>query len=217
MTIFGDDDTETEETDNHDDLDEQIAQQEASGAVQTEHRPDPRDNGSGNDQDDGDWQPDDDLVEVDPPRMNTKRWRQWIRTKRWLKKREKLLGDGYIEWWLVGDTVERQFIKPDQKGGGIPEKEVDGDTYLFPRSALVPSEGGMWTCIHKRGEADPINLNDPAKESIPSDVLKEYLDLRVSATAPGILEGLGIDMGDLLKIGIGLIIAYGAASSMGVI
>lgn len=201
---FGDTNDNTDSTDDN---------EQEQGTVQTERPPDPGDGG----QSDGDWQPDGDLVEVNPPRMDTKKWRQWIRTKRWLKKREKLLGDGYIEWWLVGDTVERQFIKPDQKGGGIPEKEVDGDTYLFPRSALVPSEGGMWTCIHKRGEADPINLSDPAKESIPSDVLKEYLDLRVSATAPGILEGLGVDMGDLLKIGIGLIIAYAAATNMGLV
>lgn len=207
---FGD----SNDTNDSDGSGQDVQIDQSAGAVQTERPPNPGGNGQ---QADDDWQPSEDLVEIEPPRMNTKSWRQWIRTKRWLKKREKLLGDGYIEWWLVGDTVERKFIKPDQKGGGIPEKEVDGDTYLFPRSALVPSKGGMWTCIHKRGEADPINLSDPAQDAIPADVLKEYLDLRVSATAPGILEGLGVDMGDLLKIGIGVIIAYAAVSNMGLI
>jgi len=115
MSLWKDD----EDSDSTDEQDTQPATpgEQSTGAVQTQ-QPNPRNNGGGHDQDDDDWQPDDDLLTIEPPRMNTKSWRQWIRTKRWLKKREKLLGDGYIEWWLVGDTVERKFIQPDQKGGG---------------------------------------------------------------------------------------------------
>ena len=149
------------------------------------------------------------IVEHRPPSVDTTFWRQWYRTRRWLKKREKLIGDGYVQWYLIGDAVNQpQFVKPKRKGGGIPELDYEGETYLFPRQALVPSEDGMWVCIHREGEADPINIRDPARLSLPSDELNEYLDLRVSSSSPGLLDGLGIDSGDLVKIAIAGIIGY---------
>jgi hypothetical protein len=75
---------------------------------------------------------------------------------------------------------------------------------------MVPSEDGGWVCMHREGEADPINIGDPARLSIPSDELKEYLDLRVSSSAPGLLDGLGLDTGDLIKIAIAGLIAFAA-------
>jgi len=165
---------------------------------------------------DGDWPADEgQVVELRPPSVDTSFWRQWWRTRRWLKKREKLIGDGYVQWYLIGDAVgQPKFVKPKRKGGGIPELDHDGETYLFPRQALVPSEDGMWVCIHREGEADPINIRDPARLSLPSDELKEYLDLRVSSSAPGLLDGLGIDSGDLIKIGIALIIGFAVFQQM---
>jgi len=161
-------------------------------------------------QDDGDeWEPEGDIVEVDPPRMDTRWYRQIWRTRRYLKKRQKFIGDGYVRWHLVNDSFERpKFVKPTRKGGGIPEKEVDDITYLFPKEAMVPSENGMWTIVHREGEADPINLKDPVRLSIDGDRLTEYLDLRVSSSAPGLLDGLGLDSGDLLKIAVGIIILF---------
>ena len=153
--------------------------------------------------------PDKQIVELRPPRMDTKMWRQVWRTRKWLKKRQKLIGDGYVQWFLIGDSFNQaRFVKPERKGGGIPELEVDGQTYLFPRDALVPSSDGMWTCLHREGEADPINIRDPARLAIPADELKEYLDLRVSSSAPGLLDGLGLDTGDLIKIAVAGLIGY---------
>lgn len=149
------------------------------------------------------------IVEHPPPRMNTKPWRQLWRTRKYLKKREKLLGDGYVQWYLIGDSVNRpKFIKPERKGGGIPELDHDGETYLFPPDAKVPSADGMWVYIHRQGEADPINIRNPSRMAIDADELKEYLDLRVSASSPGFFDSLGIDAGDMIKLMIGLIIAY---------
>lgn len=188
------------------------------GAVLGETKPrathdPPRDPGGEPPEDGGAESPrpkdDEHIVEHRPPSVDTSFWRQWWRTRRWLKKREKLIGDGYVQWYLIGDAVSQpKFVKPKRKGGGIPELEHNGETYLFPRAALVPSEDGMWTCVHREGEADPINIRDPARLSIPSDELKEYLDLRVSSSAPGLLDGLGLDAGDLVKIAIAGIIAY---------
>jgi len=151
------------------------------------------------------------IVEHRPPSVKTRLYRQVWRTRRWLKKREKLIGDGYVQWYLIGDAVQHpKFVKPKRKGGGIPELDHNGETYLFPRSALVPSEDGGWVCIHREGEADPINIRDPARLSLRADELKEYLDLRVSSSAPGLLDGLGLDMGDFIKIAIAGVIAFAA-------
>lgn len=166
------------------------------------------DDTEGEDEDDV-WPHGRQLVEHEPPRMKVGKVRQWWRTWRWLKKRRKLIGDGYVKWKLIGDSVNRaKFIKPERKGGGIPEYEHEGETYLFPPGAKVPSEDGLWVFMHRRGEADPINIRDPARLSLPADELKEYLDLRVSASAPGFFDSLGIDVGDMIKIMVGLIIAY---------
>ena len=155
------------------------------------------------------------IVDHRPPSVKTRTWRQIWRTRRWLKKRQKLIGDGYVQWYLIGDAVPHpKFVKPKRKGGGIPELEHNGETYLFPRDALVASEEGGWVCMHREGEADPINIADPARLSIPADELKEYLDLRVSSSAPGLLDGLGIDSGDLIKIAIAGIIAFAAFQQM---
>lgn len=157
------------------------------------------------DLDDADEQPR--RVELPPPRMKGKKLRDLWRTRKWLKKRRKLKGEGYVMWYLVDDTVSRpMFVQPERKGGGIPEYEHDDETYLFPRSAMVPSEGGMWTIMHRKGEAQPINIDDPGSPSVSSDALKEYLTMRVSASSPGLLDGLGLDSGDLLKIMVALII-----------
>lgn len=156
-----------------------------------------------------DDEPEPQVVEHPPPRMDTRVWRQIWRTRKWLRKREKLIGDGYVQWYLIGDAINHpKYVKPERKGGGIPELEVNGETYLFPPDAKMPSEDGMWTFIHREGEADPINIREPAQVSIKADELKEYLDLRVSSSAPGLLDGLGLDSGDLIKIAIAGIIGY---------
>lgn len=161
------------------------------------------------------WPPDEQIVEHEPPRMDTRKWRQLYRTRKWLKKREKLIGDGYVQWYLIGDAINRpKFVKPKRKGGGVPELDHNGQTYLFPEDAKVPSADGMWTFMHRKGEADPINIRDPVRLSIPADELKEYLDLRVSSSAPGLLDGLGLDSGDLIKIVIAGVIGYAVFTQM---
>lgn len=154
-----------------------------------------------------DWEPEGDLVELDPPRMNTGGLRQLYRARKHLRKQEKLASKGYVRWHRIGDSFARpEYVKPDRKGGGIPEKEVDGETYLFPKSAMVPADNGMWTIIHREGEADPINLRDPVQTAIDADRLKEYLDLRVSSSSPSWLDSIGSY--DIIKVVIAGVIAF---------
>jgi hypothetical protein len=152
-------------------------------------------------------------VELPPPNVKTSgtipgstQWHLW----RNHKKRRKYAKNGYVQWYLIGDSYPRpKFIKPERKGGGIREYEHDDMTYLFPEQAMLPSEReGMWTVVHMEGFSDPININDGLQPAIHADELDEYLDLRVTSTAPGWLDGLDLEPADLLKYGIIAIIGY---------
>ena len=153
---------------------------------------------------------DPEVVEIEPPRMdNGGRIKQIWKTRRYLKKREKLLGDGYVQWILIEDTYPRpRFVKPKRFGAGIPEVEHDGERYLFPDQAMIPSDDGMWTVVHRKGEADPLNINEPAENAIPADRLEQYLNLRVQTTPPGWLDALDLDASTLITLMIAAIIGF---------
>jgi hypothetical protein len=152
-----------------------------------------------------------DIVDLQPPDLRTARFGtlgELFRVWRYLDKRRKLANKGYVQWFLVGDTFPTgKFVKPDAKSGGMRELDHDGVTYLFPRDAMLPDENqGVLTFVHKRGDAEPLNLRDPAHESIPADVLDEYLSMRVSASAPSLLDQFDMNPKDLIKYAIGGII-----------
>jgi hypothetical protein len=137
--------------------------------------------------------------------------RDWYR---YAKRRQQKADDGYVQWFLLDGArwPEPMFINPTPKGGGIPEFEHDDVTYVFPDEALVASEReGMWTAIHVKGEAEPLNLADPSRESMDADVLAEYLTMRVTASPPSLLDGLpNISPRTILYVAIGLTIAWAA-------
>lgn len=152
------------------------------------------------------------LEEIEPPDFRNTTWpgqglwRAW----QYKRKRRKLTSEGYVQWYLIDDTFPTpKYIKPKRKSGGIPEYEYDGETYLFPKSALIPSdEQGMWTAVHRRGEADPINPRDADDLAIDADSLKEYLEMRVSSSPPSLLDKFDMDMQDIVKLAVVGIIAY---------
>ncbi|WP_148414925.1 hypothetical protein [Haloferax sp. KTX1] len=139
-----------------------------------------------------------------------------IKQRRYEKKRKKLANKGYIEWLLIDSQFPRpRFIKPKAKGGGILEYEHDGETYLFPRNAMVPSaQTGMWTVVHKKGQADPINLREPVRHSIGADTLTQYLEKRVTTSPPGLLSRLDINPKDLVMYGMMAIVAFALIQGM---
>lgn len=153
---------------------------------------------------------DPEVVELDPPRMDTGgKLRQMWRTRRYLNKREKLIGDGYVQWFLIEDTFPRpKFVKPSRYGAGIAELEHDGERYLFPDQAMLPSDDGMWTVVHRKGEADPMNIKEPSELAIPSDRLEEYLNLRVQTTPPGWLDAMDLDASTIITLGVAAIIGF---------
>lgn len=131
----------------------------------------------------------------------------WRRAK---KKRYKKASDGYVQWYLIDDTFsDPKFVKPEPSGAGIPEVDHEGERYLFPREAAVMDKrSGMWTFAHRRNAADPINLRDPDKYAIDADALKEYSDMLVTNSPPGLLDKFNLDTSNLLTYLIVGIIGY---------
>jgi len=156
------------------------------------------------------------VVEIPPPNLKKTRFgllRLWRRQK----KRRKLAAKGYVEWYLVGDGYPRpRYVKPDASGGGVPELWYKGEPYLFPRNKRVPrKDSGMWVMMHKRGDAEPINLQNPEKLTIPTDELKQYLETQVTSGAPSTLDKLDLNRSTIIMAVFGLIIVYALMQGMG--
>lgn len=185
------------------------------GSTVLEEEP-PVEDGDGDDPEEDEF---DDLVELPPPDLKTTRWgplgELWkLRKSR--RKRQRLAAKGYVQWYLIKNTFPQpKYIQPEDQGGGIWEYKHNGERYLFPKEAMLPSEQqGMWTVVHKAGEADPINLDDPTKHSIPAQVLEEYLHMRPSSSAPSFLDRFDIDADDAIKYAIAGIIVFAVLNSV---
>lgn len=156
------------------------------------------------------------VVEAPPPEMRTadlgivqELYRLW----REHRKRRKLVKRGYVQWYLVGGTWPvAKFVKPEYDGEGQRVLEHDGEEYLFPPEARLPSEQqGMWTYLHEKGDAVPINLSEPGRPAVEADALKEYLDMGVSATPPSWFDQFDLDVQTILRAMVMLIIGYAIA------
>lgn len=157
--------------------------------------------------DDGDRK---DVVELDPPIVRdggllVELWRTW----RYLRKRKKLVQEGYVQWFLVDDGWPRPtYVKPKERGGGILEVEHDGTRYLFPRGGMIPDEtSGIWTIVHQKGDAEPLNVQAPSEFAIPPDELEEYLSMRPTASPPSFWDKLDIDSKDAVRYAVFALIA----------
>jgi hypothetical protein len=158
---------------------------------------------------------------ANPPEIRTGRLgaiSEWYSLKKQRRKRRKAANAGVVEWYLVdGAWPEPRYVDPEPDGAGVPEYEHDGKTYLFPKNARVPSErSGMWVVVHERGSAEPLNLRDPARDSMDADVLDEWLTMSVSSSSPGLFDGLDFDLDPqtILAGGILLIILWAVASNV---
>lgn len=160
--------------------------------------------------------PDPDEVTLEKPNLKTAKWGtvgELVLTWRYLKKRRKLAGKGYVQWLLIGDTYPTpKFVKPEEKGGGMLEYKHDGKRYLFPKDAMVPSdEQGLWTIVHQQGDANPLNLKDPLVPAIKADSLEEYLTMRLSSSPPSFLDKFDLDAQDAMTYAIaGTVLIAGA-------
>lgn len=140
------------------------------------------------------------------------------------REKARALKKGYIRWHVVGSNFsEPRYVNPEQEGSGIPELEYNGQTYLFPPDATVPAqEEGVPVMIHRKGEAEPINLEDSWNEAIDAGSLKQYLTERVTSEAPeetggGMLGSLAdMDSMAILRYGIiAMVVVFVALEVLG--
>lgn len=133
---------------------------------------------------------------------------------RHLAKSKKLAKRGYVKWYKVDSTMQRpKWVKPTPDGAGVPEYYDSGDdvTYLFPKDAMISdAQTGAYVAVHRSGEAEPINLRDPAMPAIPADRLEEVINLEAESEAPGFFSRLDLDPKMILWFGIALMLVMGA-------
>lgn len=120
----------------------------------------------------------DEAVEFAPAEI-TRTPVDYFRAMRHLQMAKKAAKKGYVRWELLGSTASRRrWVKPEQKGNGIPEYKHDGQTYFFPKESMViDEETGAWKAQHRVGEADPINLRDPAYPGLETDLIERTINL----------------------------------------
>lgn len=154
-------------------------------------------------------------VDLEPPKIKESLFGP-LAAWRHERKRRKLAGKGYVQWYLIGSSWPRpRFVKPEDKGGGEFEIEHDGETYLFPKEAMLPTQdAGLWTVVHQMGDAEPINLTEPDEFSISAKQLQNYVTSRVTVEPPGWLSSLSGDPATLIKYAIfgfiGFVLLQGA-------
>jgi len=149
------------------------------------------------------------IVDIEPPEIKEGWFTTWNLLKHH-RKRKNLSKRGYVRWYLIdGYWPEPKYVKPRLDGHGMPIIDHDDTQYLFPRNAMLASEReGMWTVIHKRGEADPINLREPSKNAIPADALDEFMTMNVMTDPPSFWSKFDVDAQDMVMYAIAGIIVF---------
>lgn len=123
-------------------------------------------------------------VDMDPPNVG----RSIIDIfKVWLHERKaaKMAKRGYIKWIRVGSRMQTpRWVKPEKKGAGVYEYHEDDQIYVFPEEAMVTDgQTGAFVAMHKRGEAEPIDIRNPGWPATGADWLQRLHDM-VAARDP---------------------------------
>jgi len=129
------------------------------------------------------------------------------------RKEKKLAKRGYVRWYKFdGMLSSPKWVKPKKSGSGIP-KYNDGDAhYLFPKDALVTdSRTGAPVAIHHKGEAEPVNLANPAHPPIDADRLDEVINLEIDSDPPSWLSKFDLNATTMMWILILIVMGVAAA------
>ena len=158
-------------------------------------------------------------VELDPPEVRSGIL-QLLKIWRHQSKAKKLAEKGYIKWYKLDATIQRpRWVKPRYGGTGEAEYyDSDDDvTYLFPKDGMLPdAQTGAWTAMHRRNEADPINLRDGLMPAVPSDRLQEIINLEAESEEPGFFDKHDISGTQLfIVVTVILFLVYAATQVLG--
>jgi hypothetical protein len=110
------------------------------------------------------------------------------------QRARKLSKKGYVKWYRVGSTMSRPtWVKPEMEGQGLPKYDAGNGPYYFPKESMVSDElTGAWVAMHREGEADPINLREPAYPGIETDLVERTINLEAEDKPPGLLDKLSM-------------------------
>lgn len=144
----------------------------------------------------------------------------YIRAARHLQKQRKAAKKGWVKWYRIGSNFGRpKWVKPKLDGSGIMKYSEDGQPYYFEKDAMLTDQRtGAWVAVHRDGEADPINLADPAYPGIQADKMQRVINLEAEDKPPGLFDNLfgGMDSQTMMWLGIGLLfIVFAAYRYMG--
>lgn len=131
-------------------------------------------------------------VEFEPPEISGS-WLDYFRVMRHLQRGNKLAKKGYVKWYQLDSTLNRpQWVKPERNGTGTPKHTVDDQPYYFPKDSMVTdARTGAWVAVHRDGEADPVNLRDPAYPGIETDLVERIINLEAENEPPGFFDQFG--------------------------
>lgn len=132
----------------------------------------------------------------------------YLRVMRHYQKAQKLANKGYVKWYRLGSRIDRPlWVKPKQDGTGVPKIEKDGKPYYFPKSSMVSDAmTGAYVAMHRTGEANPINLRDPAYPGIPTDLIERVINLETENTpSGGLLGDMDLDTTTLMWLGMAVL------------
>jgi len=157
---------------------------------------------------------DEDMVEFEPVRV-TSTPMDYFRVMRHLQLEKKAAKKGYVKWYRLGANLQRPtWVQPEQTGEGMLRYDVDGQPYYFNKDAMTTdARTGAWVAMHRVGEADPINLDDPAYPGIEVDLLEKLINLLAESKPPGIFDNVlgGMDPTTMMYVGIAVLFVVYAA------
>lgn len=142
----------------------------------------------------------------------------YFRVMRHLQRGNRLAKKGYVRWHRLDSTLGApEWVKPEQDGTGTPKYTIGGQPYYFPKDAMVTDQRtGAWVAVHREGEADPINLRDPAYPGIETDLIERIINLEAENKPPGFLDQFDMSQQAMLYGGMGvLFVIYAAYRYMG--
>lgn len=135
----------------------------------------------------------DNEIEFEPPDISRSPM-DYFRVMRHYQRQSKLAKKGYVKWYRLGSTLSRPtWVKPELEGAGKPKITIDDQPYYFPKEAMVSDTlTGAWVALHRKGEADPLNLRDPAYPGIETDLLERTINMEAENKPPGLLDKLSL-------------------------
>ena len=133
-------------------------------------------------------------------------------------KGRKMANNGYVKWYKIDSEMGTPtWVKPEYRGASKLEYyDSDEDvTYLFPKEAMLrDSTTGAWVAVHRKGEAEPIPLADPAMPAMDADTTQKVIQLETESEPRGFFDKVDLSGQTLIWAVVALMLVLTAAAQM---